>query len=65
MSPSENSSQLLKLFAQALKKVPDPRRKRGSYPLATLLALTLLGLIAKQFAHGQWESRTVTTAQKA
>jgi len=46
MSPSENSSQLLKLFAQALKKVPDPRRKRGSYPLATLLALTLLGLIA-------------------
>ena len=46
MFPPENSSQLLKLFAQALKKVPDPRRKRGSYPLATLLALTFLGLIA-------------------
>jgi hypothetical protein len=37
----------LKLFVQCLKKVPDPRSKRGkSYPFATLLALTILGLLA-------------------
>ena len=46
MSQPQNSPHLLKLFAQTLNKVPDPRRKRGSYPLATLLALTFLGLIA-------------------
>ena len=46
MSPSANSSPLLKLFAQTLHKVPDPRSKQGqSYPLGTLLALTFLGLI--------------------
>jgi len=37
----------LKLFVQCLKKVPDPRSKRGkSYLLSSLLALTILGLIA-------------------
>ena len=47
MSQPTNSPHLLNLFAQALKKVPDPRSKRGqSHPFHTLLALTLLGLIA-------------------
>jgi hypothetical protein len=47
MSQPTNASPLLKLFAQILKKVPDPRSKKGqSYPLNTLLALTFLGLIA-------------------
>ena len=46
MSQPTNSPHLLNRFAQALNKVPDPRSKRGSYPLTTLLALTFLGLIA-------------------
>jgi hypothetical protein len=46
MSQPTNSPHLLNRFAQVLKKVPDPRSKRGSYPLTTLLALTFLGLIA-------------------
>jgi len=47
MSRSTQSAPLLKLFAQCLNKVPDPRSKQGqSYPLHTLLALTFLGLIA-------------------
>jgi hypothetical protein len=46
MSTFPNSPTLLKLFAQTLKKLPDPRSKRGSYPLNTLLALTFLGLLA-------------------
>jgi len=37
----------LKLFVQFLKKVPDPRSRRGqSHLLHTLLTLTLLGLLA-------------------
>ena len=47
MSQPTTPSPLLKLFAQYLKKVPDPRSQQGqSYPLNTLLALTFLGLIA-------------------
>jgi hypothetical protein len=47
MSQPTNPPHLLKLFAQTIKKVPDPRSKQGqSYPLNTLLALIFLGLIA-------------------
>ena len=43
MSPPD----ILKLFVQCLHKVPDPRSKHGqSHSFPTLLALTLLGLIA-------------------
>ena len=47
MSPSTNSVPLLKLFAQCLKKVPDPRSRQGqSHSLHVLLAITILGLLA-------------------
>ena len=47
MSTPLSHPKSLKQFVQCLKKVPEPRSKRGkSYPLATLLALTILGLIA-------------------
>jgi hypothetical protein len=38
----------LALFAQYLNKVPDPRSQQGtSHPRSTLLAVLLLGLLAK------------------
>jgi hypothetical protein len=46
MSTPNSKPNALKQFVQCLKNVPDPRKKRGSYPLSTLLALTILGLIA-------------------
>ena len=37
----------LEIFVQCLKKVPDPRSKKGvSHPFRTLLAVALLGLLA-------------------
>jgi hypothetical protein len=37
----------LEIFVQCLKKVPDPRSKRGvSQPFRTVLAITFLGLLA-------------------
>ncbi len=37
----------LEIFVPCLKNVPDPRSKQGkSQPFRTLLAVTLLGLIA-------------------
>jgi len=48
-SPSVNSSpDSLAIFVQCLKKVPDPRSKRGkSHPFPTILAIVLLGLLGK------------------
>jgi hypothetical protein len=38
----------LKLFAESLAKVPDPRSKQGvCHPSTTLLTIVLLGLLAK------------------
>ena len=48
MSTSPSAPDALALFAQCLKKVPDPRSKQGtSHPCSTLLAVVLLGLLAK------------------
>ena len=48
MSTSSSAPDALSLFAQSLKKVPDPRSKQGtSHPCSTLLAVVLLGLLAK------------------
>jgi len=47
MSTPNSNPHSLKQFVQCLNKVPDPRTKRRKpYPLSTLLALTILGLIA-------------------
>ena len=47
MSTSVNfPADSLEIFVQCLKKVPDPRSKRGqSHPFPTLLAIVLLGLL--------------------
>jgi hypothetical protein len=48
MSTLPSAPDALALFAQCLKKVPDPRSKQGtSHPFSTLLAVVLLGLLAK------------------
>jgi hypothetical protein len=48
MSTLPSAPNELALFAQCLKKVPDPRSKQGtSHPCETLLAVVLLGLLAK------------------
>jgi hypothetical protein len=48
MSTLPSAPDALTLFAQCLKKVPDPRSKQGiSHPCSTLLAVVLLGLLAK------------------
>ena len=48
MSMLPSAPDALSLFAQCLKKVPDPRSKQGtSHPCSTLLAVVLLGLLAK------------------
>jgi len=48
MSTFPSGPDALALFAQCLKKVPDPRSKQGtSHPCSTLLAVVLLGLLAK------------------
>jgi hypothetical protein len=45
---SSSAPDALALFAQCLKKVPDPRSKQGtSHPCSTLLAVVILGLLAK------------------
>ena len=42
-----SASASLEIFVESLKKVPDPRSKRGkSHPFPTVLALVLLGLLA-------------------
>ena len=42
-----SASASLAIFVESLKKVPDPRSKRGkSHPFPTVLALVLLGLLA-------------------
>ena len=45
----------LEIFVQCLKKVPDPRSKRGqSHPFSTILAIVILGLlgnVSNVFAH--------------
>ena len=47
MEVSMSTSAPLEIFVERLKKVPDPRSKRGkSHPFATVLALVLLGLLA-------------------
>ena len=47
MSASADSIPVtLEIFVECLKKVPDPRSKRGkSHPFPTVLALVLLGLL--------------------
>ena len=48
MFPSPSAPDAFALFAQCLQKVPDPRSKQGtSHPCSTLLAIVLLGLLAK------------------
>jgi len=48
MSTFSSAPDALALFAQCLHKVPDPRSKQGtSHPCSTLLAVVLLGLLAK------------------
>jgi len=48
MSTLPSAPDALSLFAQCLNKVPDPRSKQGtSHPCSTLLAVVLLGLLAK------------------
>jgi len=48
MSTLPSAPDALALFAQCLKTVPDPRSKQGtSHPCSTLLAVVLLGLLAK------------------
>ena len=48
MSPSPSAPDAFALFAHCLNKVPDPRSKQGtSHPCSTLLAVVLLGLLAK------------------
>jgi hypothetical protein len=48
MSTLPSAPDALALFAHCLKKVPDPRSKQGtSHPCSTLLAVVLLGLLAK------------------
>jgi len=47
MSTSPATPNSLQIFAQCLKKVPDPRSKHGkSHQFSTILALVFLGLIA-------------------
>jgi hypothetical protein len=46
-NPSLNVPASLKIFVQCLRKVPDPRSKRGqSHRFLTILAIVLLGLLA-------------------
>ena len=48
MSTLPSAPGALTLFAQCLKQVPDPRSQQGtSHPCSTLLAVVLLGLLAK------------------
>jgi hypothetical protein len=48
MFPSPSAHDAFALFAHCLNKVPDPRSKQGtSHPCSTLLAVVLLGLLAK------------------
>ena len=48
MSLFPSTPDALALFAQYLNKVPDPSSKQGtSHPCSTLLAVVLLGLLAK------------------
>jgi hypothetical protein len=48
MFPSTPAADALKLFAQCLNTVPDPRSRQGvSHPCHTILAVVLLGLLAK------------------
>ncbi len=45
-SPAPPTPGSLEIFVQCLKKVPDPRSKRGkSHPFSTILAIVLLGLL--------------------
>jgi hypothetical protein len=46
VSPVNSSPDSLEIFVQCLKKVRDPRSKRGkSHPFSTVLAIVLLGLL--------------------
>ena len=48
MSTFPTAPEAFSLFARCLEKVPDPRSKQGtSHPCSTLLAVVLLGLLAK------------------
>jgi hypothetical protein len=48
MSTFPSAPPALALFAQCIKKVPDPRSKQGtSHPCSTLLAVLFLGLLAQ------------------
>ena len=41
-----SESACLEIFVRCLKKVPDPRSRRGvSHPFVTLLVIVLLGLL--------------------
>ena len=49
MSPSPSKTETLKLFAQCLKTVSDPRSKHGTHqPFNTILAIIFLGLIGNR-----------------
>ena len=49
---SESTS--LEIFVRCLKKVPDPRSRRGvTHPFATLLVIVLLGLLGNVSTLGQ------------
>jgi hypothetical protein len=47
MEVNMSATASLEIFVESLKRVPDPRSKRGkSHPFSTVLALVLLGLLA-------------------
>jgi hypothetical protein len=68
MSTFSCDSNALTLFAQSLKKVPDPRSKQGTtHPCSTLLAVVLLGLLAKVATPAEiarWTERNFTKLSK-
>jgi len=48
MSTHPDANNALTLFAHCLNKVPDPRSLQGrSHPCSTILAIVILGLLAK------------------
>ena len=68
MSPSNPIADALPLFAQSLNTVPDPRSKQGvSHPCNTILAVVLLGLLAKVSTPAEiarWAKRHFKTLSK-
>jgi len=68
VSTSPSVPDALALFAQCLKTVPGPRSKQGtSHPCSTLLAVVLLGLLAKvstPAAIARWTKRHFSKLSK-